>query len=167
MEKITYEQAINAVKKLKDIGYSNADNLLKEIEQKNIILKANELGFKIGDKVWNKQYNQYCGVIKTFYLAKDGKLCVYTDHDIKNNFTLEHLTNKVAVHCPTKEDFEFINKLFNYIPHSIINDYNDCEPCILVNDKIWDNKTHLRLLNYLILSIDEYCKINIDNYSSN
>lgn len=82
---------------------------LKPIE-KTAEQKANELGFNVGDKVWGMYTQYYFGIIIDF-AVKNGVLVAISikgTNSIKNN-----ITNKVAVHCPTKEDFEFINELIH------------------------------------------------------
>jgi hypothetical protein len=116
---------------------------------------ANELGFKVGDKVWNIETEFYLGEIKSFSTMNTNQL--YFDVTTGNTWTLHNkITNKVAIHCPTKEDFEFIYyKLYN--KHDKFNYFFNVHQ---ENSIIGVNKQeywHLKYSkDYLILSIDEY-----------
>ena len=74
-------------------------------------------------------------------------------------YILEKVTSKVAIHTPTKEDFEFINKLLNKnLDNSYFKpkDYINC--VISINENWYSLETVKKEEDYLILSIDEYTK---------
>jgi len=89
--------------------------------------EANKLGFKIGDKAWKPSIKQYRGEICEFYY-EHGVLCVQYKGNA-NWDCIDGITNKVAVHTPTEEDFEFINNK----PNINIISWKDC---ILENDTL-------------------------------
>lgn len=90
----------------------NNPEIFEVFEEKSTEEIAGEKGFKIGDKVWSNRTKVYAGIITNFELSPDGKLRILTDN---NNYRIysEVLTNKIAIHCPTKEDFKFISKLLH------------------------------------------------------
>ena len=118
---------------------------------------ANELGFKIGDKVWDLEDrwgkdNRYNGEITEFILfCKDDNS---TEHILGCRIGkymaryLTSITNKVAIHTLTKEGFDFI-----------LNSKLNGRMVKWEAEEGWYlgiNLTHGAIQTYLILSIDEY-----------
>jgi len=124
-------------------------------KQPNAEEEANKLGFKIGDKVWSIVNKEYLGEIKKFHNSVCGNVMLYVNNT--TGYSLTYATNKVAIHTPTKEDFEFIKNKLN-VPlkdNSTVNPYERFPDILIhINKKIWftlwTNK------DYLNISIDEY-----------
>jgi uncharacterized protein (TIGR02145 family) len=121
----------------------------------------NKIGFKVGDKCWGidplKHSNfkrKYYGEIKSFFVNAQCELAaIFTNG---NDIKLSKITNKVAVHCPTKEDFEFIlNKLnySNWHKDAYSQTWLDEKVSICINSEEW---IHYNESEYLQLTLDEY-----------
>jgi len=116
------------------------------------ITEENKLRFKIGDKCYHDR-NTYVGKILHIY-QKHGDKRTYITTD-KGNYVLENITNKVVIHTPTKDDFEFILKHFNRTSKKTFEEYykiNEGDVTVGVNGSIelyCDNEV-------LHLTIDEY-----------
>ena len=70
--------------------------------------KANKLGFKIGDYCLETKLNEYVGKIESF-VFKDSILTAKCE--MKNSFSYHYLcelTNKIIIHTPTQEIFDFV-----------------------------------------------------------
>lgn len=135
---------------------------LKGIDKKKqftVEKEANKLGFKIGDKVWNKTSKEFIGTIKEFFLPCEGcKICfkIEEHNKVADLPMLEYVTSRIAIHTPTKEDFEFItNKL-----HPNYTTWAGTWKYVIVNKKpnAYDRWEDSELPKHLELSIDEYMK---------
>lgn len=118
---------------------------------------ANQLGFKVEDKFWDTKTKEYKGECKGFTILNNYLHLKFKDCSISNTWNYLPLTNKVAIHCPTKEDFEFIYKrIYNKDYHnSLVNMYNP-NTCISINQYEFGYKTILLEQGYLVLNINEY-----------
>lgn len=116
---------------------------------------AAELGFKIGDKVWSIDTKKYLGEIYKFYIGTDyPNLMAKVTLDYSSN--VNGITNKVAIHCPTEPDKDFIKSILK-IKHTNYPD-NNVNVCFHVNgSKSFDYKPDIAK-THLILSVDEYMK---------
>jgi hypothetical protein len=132
----------------KEFVESNPD-IFEVFEEKSAEELANELGFKISDKCYYKLC--YFGEILSFDIDAGN---VYANFKNKQDCAyLRNITNKVAIYCPTKEDFEFTIKQLNRSKGLIYdNDYK----YFPINSSLMLNENNID--DYLILSIDEYCK---------
>lgn len=127
------------------------DRTLKVIvkQQVNATEEAEKLGFKVGDLVWKN--SKLVGKIGGFgYLGND--LCAFGAYSGK--VKLSELTNKVAIHCPTKEELKFIYKLLNYNKFKDEFPYYDC--VMIDRDSLFVKDKYISKDEYLILTIDEY-----------
>ncbi len=120
---------------------------------------AAKLGFKINDKVWSKLTNAYAGVITSFNSTVDGRLQIITDND-DIALSISVLTNKLAIHTPTKEDFDFIistgiKHTFRFEMQSVgtncLNEYmlsQGIKPLFVTRDgiNIWHSKVDVFVL---------------------
>ena len=171
----------NKIKKILPKGYELDGNICYttngERERLEIDIKkkektpeqlANELGFEFEDKCWDERKNYYGRLKGVISGTDESDLIVKCENDTSY---LKYLTNKVAIHCPIKEDFEFIckqlNKKFtNSFNNLWVNDGTD-DMWLLVNntfngDKEWNqyitNPKAIEAENYLVLTVDEYCQ---------
>lgn len=135
--------------------------------------EANRLNWKVGNKVWYSDKSitpkKFYGTITEFYIKNE---CLYAKclKDNGKQFILknkdgninEYLTNKVAIHTPTKDEFEFIhNKLklpthwnsSHFFENNIIKSkvLIDINRNVVINNNAWLEKS-----GYLELSIDDY-----------
>jgi len=118
--------------------------------------EAFKLGFKIGDKVWSKHHKDYLGEIISFYNSSFNNIML--DVSKKTSYNLTYATNKVAIHTPTKEDFEFIWNKLNKSPEYDRSFNINSDKCIYLNENWWDTQNVIEQEGYLLLSIDEYMK---------
>lgn len=138
----------------------NDQDLYQLYQEKTPEQEANELGFKIGDKVWNKETKEYLGTTTKFYKSITENLCYITDI---SKGILDRITNKVAIHTPTKEDFEFITNLLNYQWISGSTTKNRWsikkeQTCITLFRQEFVGKKYSEDSGILIITIDEYMK---------
>lgn len=138
----------------------NARNYYNKLENKKIKIIANKLGFKIGNKIWNKVSGSYLGEIKNFQIIGKDLCFTTTSNDL---WTInDNDTNKVAIHITTEEDFEFIkNRLNKDIPNRSYFKGKD-KLYITVNTLDYGNHTLFNdkydKSDWLLLSVDEYMK---------
>lgn len=121
---------------------------------------ANDLGFKIGNKVFHYPFKYYKGIILGFGIDKNNELYIKTDICERLYLDKEDknwITNKVAIHVQTKEEFDFIYR--NHLGRSEFEFTDEFDLIILNDDDITDKRTPAEIYkDYLILSFDEYCK---------
>lgn len=150
----------------KDFVENNPD-IFEVFEEKTAEEIAGEFGFKIGDKCWDYKpiiYQQsrkcsYEGKIQSFYNLEFGGIGCILDNG--KYYRLNEITNKVAIHCPTKEDFEFIKNKLNINERLHSEFHNKIHILINVRENeraTVENKYWFIDKNYLILSVEEYCK---------
>ena len=121
---------------------------------------AGELGYKIDDKVFFIRDKRNYGKILSFLYTDDFGLQAITDNmEDSSSIILSNnkVTNKVAIHCHTKEEFEFINKLEGINKNE---EYNSHNCYCLINDVMyqWNGFIKYKMESYLILSVDQYCQ---------
>lgn len=125
--------------------YKNNPCAIKEAEKLGfeigqLVVWDNTIGFRIIDTI--KSIHYLCGL--SFGL-----------NDYADSCSIDYASNKLAIHCPTPEDFEFMCKRLN------INYFKDnhrfcSNNYILINENKWKFKEELN--DYTIISIDEYFK---------
>ena len=132
--------------------FSNEANARKYHEslQPSAEEKANELGFKVGDGVWETKYETYKGCIQEFLIHDSGLLSFKSE---KGTYALHNVTNKVAIHTFTQKEYKFICNKVNRSPKIGLSNYkfyisSNGSKCISSNKAKADN--------YLVLSVDEY-----------
>lgn len=90
---------------------------------------------------------------KLYYFPRNGS--VFKEEHGGTTYTLD-VSDKIAVHCPTKEDWEYVNKIIN---HS--GNYYDIDYCykVLTDDGLSYNKFYCTKENgYHIITIEEFKK---------
>jgi len=162
--KITEETKIkDLIPKGKEIGYVNlnslgAINIITKDKKEIAEQEANKLGFSIGDNVFDNLTKEYRGKVDGFYFNDESILCCHTNNNKYKEHHLKFVTSRVAVLCPTEEDFEFIN---DYLKYDLFNNeivYNKATSIKLNEVGYIDSLIYKALTEWLYISIDSYMK---------
>lgn len=130
---------------------------IKPIKTETPEERANKLGFKKGDNLFNThpidaKNTEYVGKALLFFFRSEKRLCVSTT---RNNvgLLLEYLDNKVAIKVSTELDYEFIRTKSSRKFEKGFPAYGGDDILIQINDM--DIKEGEE---WTILSVDEYMK---------